>query len=89
MRSQSLKIIKNGAFLALEEGFRAQKYLKTASNQQHLLMNFVGHVPKYICTKFQVIWFPVVAVIQKTVFLKFQKTGQNRFLAFSAYRRQK
>ena len=89
MRSQSLKIIKNDAFLALEEGFRAQKYLKTASNQQHLLMNFVGHVPKYICTKFQVIWFTLVAVLQKTAFSKFPNTGQNRFFGFFSLQRPK
>ena len=89
MRSQSLKIIKNDAFLALEKGFQAQKYLKTASNRQKSLMNLVGDVPKYICTKFEVIWFAPVAVIQKTGFSKFPKTGQNRFFGFFSLQRPK
>ena len=77
------------AFLALEKGFRAQKYPKKASNQQKSLMNYVGHVPKYICTKFQVIWFTLVAVIQKTGFLKFPKTGQNQFFGCFSLQRPK
>ena len=89
MRSQSLKIIKNDAFLAVEKGFQAQKYLKTASNRQKSLMNLVGDVPKYICTKFEVIWFTPVAVIQKTGFSKFPKTGQNRFFGFFSHQRPK
>ena len=89
MRSQSLKIIKNDTFLALEKGFQAQKYLKTASNRQKSLMNLVGDVPKYICTKFEVVWFAPVAVIQKTGFSKFPKTGQNRFFGFFSLQRPK
>ena len=52
-------------------------------------MNLVGHVPKYICTKFQVIWFTLVAVLQKTAFSKFPNTGQNRFFGFFSLQRPK
>ena len=45
----------------LENRFMGQKYLQIASKLKMPLTNLVGHMPKYICTNLQVIWFTFVA----------------------------
>ena len=49
----------------LENRFMGQKYLQTASKVNMPLINLVGHMPKYIYTNFQVIWFTFVATNSK------------------------
>ena len=58
---QTQKTAKYHNFFYLENRFMGQKYLQTASKVNMPLINLVGHMPKYICTNLQVIWFTFVA----------------------------
>ena len=62
---QTQKTAKYHNFFYLENRFMGQKYLQTASKVNMPLINLVGHMPKYIYTNFQVIWFTFVATNSK------------------------